>query len=243
MKEGEIELLDSIWKWVKSNWSLSKLWDEVRLQEALVQVAKATGEEFEDHSSYSNQGMEDLLELNELASTAWTEIILPRSNTTIKGRTPLVLMGTCMNAMTEPLQWNDPALPRGLHVQPSYSIYNCGKKKTDIQLYNTKDHPIVLKKGTTVARMVAANEVPEIVVAEGTVGALWTHQWTREGHVKLSVKDWRKLLLEKLKLSELDSWMEENKEKALNLLVEYHDIFTLEDGEMECTKLQSIRLQ
>ena len=39
----------------------------------------------------------------------------------------------------------------------------------------TKDNPIVLKKGTTVARMVAANEVPEMVVAEGTVGALQTH--------------------------------------------------------------------
>ena len=78
-------------------------------------------------------------------------------------------------------------------MRPSYSIYNCGKWKTDVQLYNTKDHPIVLKKGTTVARMVAANEVPEMVVAEGTVGALQTHQWAKEGHVRLSVEDWRKL--------------------------------------------------
>ena len=34
----------------------------------------------------------------------------------------------------------------------------------------------------------------------------------------------------------LKSWTEENKEKALNLLVEYHDIFALEDGKMGCTK-------
>ena len=84
--------------------------------------------------------------------------------------------------------------------------------------------------------MVAANEVPEMVVAEGTVGALRTHRWAKEGRVRLSVKDQRKLLLEKLKLSGLDSWTEENKEKALNLLAEYHDIFALEDGEMGCTK-------
>ena len=77
-----------------------------------------------------------------------------------------------------------------------------------------------MKKGTTVTRMVAANEVPEMVVAEGTVGALQTHQWAKEGHVRLSVKDQRKLLLEKLELSGLDSWMEENRKKALNLLVE-----------------------
>ena len=42
-------------------------------------------------------------------------------------------------------------------------------------------------------------------------------------------------MFEKLELSGLESWMEENKEKALNLFVEYHDIFALEDGEMGCT--------
>ena len=45
----------------------------------------------------------------------------------------------------------------------------------------------------------------------------------------------RKILFEKLELSGLKSWMEENKEKALNLLVEFHDIFALEDREMGCT--------
>ena len=104
--------------------------------------------------------MEDLLELDELVSTVRTEIIPPQSNKTIKARTPLVLIGVRMNVMTEPLHQNDKALPRGLHVQPSYSTYNCGNRKTDVQLYNTKDHPIVLLKGTAVARMVAANEVP-----------------------------------------------------------------------------------
>ena len=81
-------------------------------------------------------------------------------------------MGVHMNVMTEPLHRNDKALPRGLHVRPSYSMYNCGNRKTDVQLYNTKDNPIVLLKGAAVARMVTANEVPGTVVANGTVGAL-----------------------------------------------------------------------
>ena len=141
----------------------------------MVQVARAAREEppeFEDHTPYSNKGMEDLLELNELASTVRTEIIPPQSNNTIKARTPLVLMGTHMNVLIEPLHWDNGALHRGLHVRPSYGMYNCGSRKTNIQLYNTKDHPIILKKGTPVARMVAANEVPETVVADGTVGGL-----------------------------------------------------------------------
>ena len=75
MKEGEIEMLDNTWKRVKNNRSHTKLREEVGFQEAMVQVAKATGEEppeFKDHTPYSNKGMEDLLELNELASTVRT---------------------------------------------------------------------------------------------------------------------------------------------------------------------------
>ena len=80
----------------------------------MVQVAKATVQEppkFEDHTPYLNWGMKDLLELNELVSATKTEIIPPRSNKTIKAHTPLVLMGTSMNVMTEPLHGNDKTLP------------------------------------------------------------------------------------------------------------------------------------
>ena len=79
-----------------------------------------------------------------------------------------------MNVMTEPLHQDDKALPRGLHVHPSYGTYNCSSQKTTVQLYNTRDHAIVIKKGTTVARMVAANEVSKLVVTDGVVGALRT---------------------------------------------------------------------
>ena len=87
MKEGEIKMLENIWKRVKNNQSLTKHREEVGFREAMVQVAKAAGEEppeFGDHPPYSNKGMEDLLELNELASTVRTEIIPPQSNKTIK---------------------------------------------------------------------------------------------------------------------------------------------------------------
>ena len=120
----------------------------------MIQVAKAAGQEppqFEHILPYSNQGMEDLLELNELVSTTRMEIIPPQSNKTIKACTPLVLRGRSMNVMTEPLHQNDKALPKGLHVCPSYGMYNCGSRKTTVQLYNTKDHAIVIKKGTAVA--------------------------------------------------------------------------------------------
>ena len=71
-----------------------------------MQVVEAIGEEsleFEDHTPFSNRGMKDLLELDELVSTIRTEVIPSQSNKTIKARTPLVLMGVRVNVITEPL--------------------------------------------------------------------------------------------------------------------------------------------
>ena len=83
--------------------------------------------------------------------------------------------------------------------------------------------------------MVAAIEVLETVVVDGSVGALRTCRWAKEGHTRHSVEERRKVLFEKLELSGLNLGTEENKEKALNLLAKYHNIFTLEDREMGCT--------
>ena len=72
----------------------------------MIKIAKAAGQEppeFEDHTLYSNWGMEDLLKLNELVSTTRTEIIQHQLNKTNKACTILVLLGTSMNVMTEPL--------------------------------------------------------------------------------------------------------------------------------------------
>ena len=82
--------------------------------------------------------------------------------------------------------------------------------------------------------MVAANEVLETVVADGTVGALRTYRWAKKGHAELTIEERTKILFEKLELSGFESWTEENKEKALKLWAEYHDIFALEDREMGC---------
>ena len=95
-------------------------------------------------------------------------------------------------------------------MRPSSSTYHCGSQKTNVQLYNTKDHPIILQKGTTVAQMVTANEVPDTVMAGGMVGALQTRRWAKEGRTRLSIEERRKILFEKLELSGLKSWTEEN---------------------------------
>ena len=93
MKEGEMDMLDNVWKWVRNNCSLSKLREEIRFWKAVTQVVEAIGEEpppeFKDHTLFSNRGMKDLLKLDELVSTTQTKVIPPWSNKTIKAHTPL----------------------------------------------------------------------------------------------------------------------------------------------------------
>ena len=57
LKEGEIEILDNVGKGSRTIDHCPKLSEEVGIQEAMVQVAKATGQEtpkFKDHTPYAN---------------------------------------------------------------------------------------------------------------------------------------------------------------------------------------------
>ena len=57
LKEAVIKMLDTVWKRVKSNRSLSKWREEAGIREAVVQVAHTIGQKppkFEDHTLYLN---------------------------------------------------------------------------------------------------------------------------------------------------------------------------------------------
>ena len=57
-------------------------------------------------------------------------------------------------------------------------------------------------------------------------------QWT-----KMTVEQRKKLLFQQLDLSGLDKWSDRNQAAAWALLAEYHDIFSLEPGELGCMDL------
>ena len=65
----------------------------------------------------------------------------------------------------------------------------------------------------------------------------------KEGQAKLTVEERRKILFKRLDLSGLKSWTEENKERAPDLLAEYHDIFALVEGEMGCTEAAKHKIE
>ena len=101
----------------------------------------------------------------------------------------LPLFGTKMNVATESLKRGNPPLPRGLQLQPSHTMYNCGSQKIHISLYNTKDELVVIQKGTLVGCMVIANAIPVKVLLPGTLEAL--DRSKRGEALQLSIEEWR----------------------------------------------------
>ena len=88
---------------------------------------------------------------------------------------------------------------------------------------NTRDW-IEIRKGTHIAWMVAANQVPQVI---DTISA----ERPKE-QPTLTEAEQQVLLLDKLDSSGLEAWPTEQAEKARGLLWEYHDIFSLEKHDM-----------
>ena len=78
-----------------------------------------------------------------------------------------------------------------------------------------------------ITQMVAANKVPK-------VANLFSAEQTKERST-LTEAERQDLLLEKLDLSGLEAWPEDQAGKARSLFKEYHDIFLLEKRDMDHT--------
>ena len=91
--------------------------------------------------------------------------------------------------------------------------------------------PIILKKGQKIARVQAANEVPHPRLKPGTLESLETPENQKPS---LSVEEHKEKLMTTLDLSGLDHWPKEKAGRARELLMEYHDIFSLDDNELGC---------
>ena len=155
-------------------------------------------------------------------------MVPPFSHKVIHGRVGLVLQGYKMNVMTHGLEQRSPLLPLGLEVQSAYATLATGSSRIPVVLRNNTKDWLEIKKGTPIARMVAANLIPRVINAVSAKGP--------DPASTLTEAERQDLLLEKLDLSGLDEWPTEQAEKARGLLKEYHDIFFLEKQDMGHTK-------
>ena len=68
-----------------------------------------------------------------------------------------------MNVMTHGLEKRSPLLPLGIDVQSAYATLFTVSNRVAVVLRNNTQDWIEIGKGTLVARMVAANQVPRVI--------------------------------------------------------------------------------
>ena len=168
------------------------------------------------------------LSVDEVVRVTSKCMVPPFGHKVIHGRVGLVLQGYKMNVMTHGLEKRSPLLPLGLEVQSAYATLATGSGRVPVVLRNNTKDWLEIKRGTPIARMVAANLVPRVINAISAKGP--------DPASTLTEAERQDLLLDKLDLSGLEEWPTEQAEKARGLLKEYHDIFFLEKQDMGHTK-------
>ena len=156
------------------------------------------------------------LHVDEVVRVASKCTVPPFGHKAIHGKVNLVLHGYKMNVMTHGLEKRSPSLPLGIDVQTVYATLADGSNQITVVLRNNTQDWLEIKKGVPIARMVAANEVPKVT-------NLFSAEQTKEQST-LTEMERHDLLLEKLDLSGLEAWPQEQAEQARSLLKEYHDM-------------------
>ena len=146
----------------------------------------------------------------------------------IHGRTGLLLMGYKLNVMTHGLDKKSPQLPLGVEVLSSYATITTGNNRITIVLRNNTTEWVEVQKGVPIARMVTANMIPSVDLSSSPV--------TTSDLGRMSEEERQRTLFEKLDLSGLETSDTKAAKQARSLLVEYHDLFSLEKNEIRCTK-------
>ena len=141
--------------------------------------------------------------------------------------------GARLNVMTQALCAEDESLPQGLMIQNTYTDMCNGSKNVTIIVRNCTVYLQILRKKMPVARVVVATWVPEPPMQTGMIETLDEAQGLQMP--KLTAKQRQEKLFEKLDLSGLESWPLKLADSAQSLLVEYHNIFSLELSKLGCT--------
>ena len=185
IKESEISKLAVPWSSSRLSWLM---WDVMaRLGNAVV-------------NDVANKPIAPL-DVDEVVRVASKCMIPLFSHKVIHGKVNLVLHGCRLNVMTHGLEKRSPSLPLGIDVQTAYSTLANGSHRVPVVLRNNTQDWIKIKKGMPIARMVTANAIPKV-----------THVPPAEkppDQFTLSEAERQELLLEKLDLTGLEAWPEE----------------------------------
>ena len=149
------------------------------------------------------------------------------------------MMGYRLNIITQAPYVEDWAnFPVGVYVIPTYSELRDGSQSVAIVLHNLMGKPVHLPAGQVIARVLTANVISEGKPTPELIKKL-DEQDPESAPPKLSIEERQWLLMQLLKqeggLDELAQRTPELARKFEQMLMEYHDIFSLDKNEIGCT--------
>ena len=100
------------------------------------------------------------------------EVVEPFEMLVVKARTKITFTAGGLCCSTLAMDSKDGTLLPGLIVTGAYTVLKRGSKTVPVVLCNTMGSPIHLRKGQKIARVQAANEVPQPHLKPGTLESL-----------------------------------------------------------------------
>ena len=151
-----------------------------------------------------------------------------------------MMMGYKLHVMTQASYPEDRAnLPNGVYVVKTYTELHDGSRSVSVVLHNLMGKLVHLPAGRPVARVVAANAIPDATSSPEFMRKLGELEPGQEPPQKMTIEDRQKILLELLRkdgrLDKLKKWSLELALQFERMLMEYHNIFSLERNEIGCT--------
>ena len=227
MKESEIESAPDEWQHALCSFEVTQ---------GIFLQAMMPGTDNEDGIKYPTNTGQNLMDLDKPIILMEKVIIPAFVSQIVKARTKKTFMqGHRLNVMVQPPYPEDEVrLLVGLYVQCIYTELKDGSQSVSIMLRNGTGKPIHLASGRLIGRIVAANVVPDTIISPELEKKLAEED--REKPKQLTTEEHQKLLMEVLdkneSLGKLEGWSAKNALKAKCLLMKFHHVFFLEEGEM-----------
>ena len=151
-----------------------------------------------------------------------------------------MMMGYKLHIMTQATYLEDRAnLPNRVYVLKMYTELHDGSRNVSVVLCNLTGKLAHLPAGRAMARVVAANIIPDATPSPEFLRKLEEMEPDPNPPKKLTIEERQKLLLELLRkdgrLDKLKGWPLELALKFERMLMEHHNIFSLEPNEIGCS--------
>ena len=227
MKESEMEDAPEAWRNAQHTYEFANCMIQLNPEDYGMPMPTNTGENPTD--------LDELVLLKNKATIPAFESIILHCRTR---RT--MMMGYKLHVMTQALYPEDRAnLPNGVYVVKTYMELHDGSRSVSVVLRNLTGKLVHLSAGRPVALVVAANAIPDATPSPELMRKLDELEPDQEPSQKMTIEDRQKLLLELLQkdgcLDKLKEWLPEVALQFERMLMEHHNIFSLERNEIGFT--------